>query len=76
VSVLRVLAAAVVVGLTLLVAPAAIAPGVNGADLIVLAAPIALLLICAPRSPDLPAGGSTPQVDVPHVTEPPAGTPS
>lgn len=74
-SVWRFFAATVVVIVALLVAPAAIAPGFNGADLIVVLAPFALLRICLPRArPDAPAGGATAPIDVPHVTEPLAGT--
>ncbi|WP_279367356.1 hypothetical protein [Microbacterium testaceum] len=74
-SLLRVLAAAAVVGLALLVAPAAIAPGFGGGDLIVIFAPVALLWLCAPRArPELSAGVSSAPTDVPHITEPPADT--
>ncbi|MEV7875183.1 hypothetical protein [Microbacterium sp. NPDC089188] len=74
-SVWRVLAAVAVVIIALMVAPAAIAPGFNGADLIVVLAPFALLRICLPRArPETPAGGATAPTDVPHMAEPPAGT--
>lgn len=69
----RVLAAMAVVGLALLVAPAAIAPGFGGGDLIVTLAPVALLWLCAPRArPELSAGGSPAPTDVPHIVETPA----
>lgn len=71
----RLLAAVAVVIVALLVAPSAIAPGFNGADLIVVLAPFALLRICLPRARlETPAGGATAPIDVPHVSEPPAGT--
>lgn len=72
-SVRRVAAAAAVVLLAVLVGPAAAAPGLNGADLVVMAAPIVLLRVCVPRSPQIPAGGATAPIDVPRVPEPPAG---
>lgn len=74
-SVRRLLAATVVVIVALLVAPSAIAPGFNGADLIVVLAPFALLRICLPRArPETPAGGATAPIGAPHASEPPAGT--
>ncbi|MFF7683119.1 hypothetical protein ACFZA2_10190 [Microbacterium sp. NPDC007973] len=70
----RFLAAVAVVIVALLVAPSAIAPGFNGADLVVVLAPFALLRICLPRArPETPAGGANAPIDVPHVSEPPAG---
>jgi hypothetical protein len=73
-SLRRVAAAAAVVLLAVLVAPAAIQPGFNSGDLIVVLAPFALLHICMPRALKTPAGErNVPRVDDPHVEAPPAG---
>lgn len=54
----RALGVAFVLGLAILAAPYAVPPGVNAADLIVIAAPGALLLIVGrPRPDKTPAGG-------------------
>lgn len=72
----RLVAAAAVVLLAVLCAPAAIPAGFNGADLIVVTATIALVAIVArPQRPKTPAGGATaPNTDAPHVDAPPAGS--
>jgi peptidoglycan/LPS O-acetylase OafA/YrhL len=68
-SAARFLAAATVVLVAVLLAPAALVPGFNGADLVVISAPIVLLLICArPKHTEPPAGGASSPAD-----EPPAG---
>lgn len=68
-SVPRFLAAVCVVIVAVLIAPAALVPGFNGADLVVISAPIALLLICARPAPiEPPAGELSSPTD-----EPPAG---
>ncbi|MBN9210527.1 MAG: hypothetical protein BGO45_04710 [Microbacterium sp. 71-36] len=73
-SVCRFLAAATVVIVAVLLVPAALVPGVNSADLMVIAAPLVLVWICAPHARyEPPAGGPTAPTDVPHVAEPPAG---
>lgn len=73
-SAVRFLMAVVIVIVALLVAPAAIAPGFNGADLVVAFAPIALLYLCMPAMrTEPPAGDASDPAGVPHVESPPAG---
>lgn len=72
-SAARFVLAAAVVLVAILVTPAALTPGVNSADLILLLAPFVLVGIVARRRPKTPAGGTTPSPDVPHVDAPPAG---
>ncbi|WP_336642287.1 hypothetical protein [Microbacterium sp. MMO-56] len=53
-SLRRLLAAAVVVGVAIACMPAAQAPGINSADLICILAPLALLTVCVARRPKTP----------------------
>jgi hypothetical protein len=72
VSAVRFLLVATVVIVAAFCTPAAIAPGLNSADAIVFAAPLALVVIVArPRRLKTPAGGATSQgVRFPRAASP------
>lgn len=75
--IIRLLFATVVVAIAVLVTPEMLKPGVNSADFIVMAAPLALVAIFAYRRPEPPAGDSAPpnRCGDPNAAHP-AGSPS
>jgi hypothetical protein len=76
VSAPRFIAVACVVIAALLCAPNALVPGFNGADLVVVSAPILVVVIVASRRHKSPVGGvASPSVRTPSAV-PSAGSPS
>lgn len=68
-TVRRVVLGALVVGASAALAPAAAAPGFNGADLLILSAPFLFLAAVLPRASKTPAEGTASPMQ-----EPSAGT--
>lgn len=71
---IRVMVAVCIVVVAVLCTPAALVPVFNSADLVIAAAPIALVSVLWPRRPKPPVGdaGSPPR-DAPHVNASPTG---
>lgn len=74
--IIRVVLAVAIVAAAVLVTPEMLKPGVNSADLIVIAAPFLLVLIFAARRPQTPAGDlASPSASAAPTAESPAGSP-
>lgn len=72
----RVVLAAAVIALAILVTPEMLVPGVNAADFIVMLAPITLVAIFMARRPQTPAGDlASPSASATPTAESPAGSP-
>lgn len=65
----RVVLGVVIIAASAALAPAAAAPGINGADLLILSAPFLFLATVRPRAPKTPAEGAASPTQ-----EPSAGT--